>query len=61
MSCQIEFTFDDLCQLEEKFRIASAELSNLSFSEESMKCDDKEKLQITQALVTLLPLLQYST
>jgi len=42
VSCQTEFTCDDLCQLEEKYRLASAKLSKLSFSEESMKCDDKK-------------------
>ena len=40
VSCQTEFTCDDLCHLEEKHRLASAKLSKLSFSEESMKCDD---------------------
>ena len=42
VSCQTEFTCDDLCHLEEQYRLKSAKLSKLSFSEESMKCDDKK-------------------
>ena len=59
MSCQTEFTCNDLSQLEENYRIASAKLSKLSFSKESMKGDDK-KLLFTQVFQTLSPLLQFS-
>ena len=42
MSCQTELTCSDLSHLEESCRLASAKLSKLSFSEESMEGNDKK-------------------
>ena len=54
MSCQTEFTCNDLSQLEENYRITPAKLRKLSLSKESMKGLTIKKLLFTQAL------LQYS-